>query len=335
MSARDLPPWIVAALAMRLEQAPRDPLRHAQQHLSDVYRSGGHSNVAIRTDEDALAYALVRMPATYAACSVVYEQLTQSVPRFAPTSILDIGAGPGTATFAAAEEWPSIAAADLFEPHPKMAALSEALCEIDTSGKFRRNAARNLRDIAGPFDLVVASYVLTEQDERAAATLVETALQLASQFVVLIEPGTKRGYQRLMAARSIAIAAGASIAAPCPGSAPCPLATDDWCHFKVRLNRRKEHRLIKAADAPFEDEPYSYLVISKRPLAHRSAVSRLLHTPEIGKAEAVATFCTPTGLEKRTIPRRNKATYKAAKHWSAGDAVQLEPPPPPPEEPSR
>lgn len=335
MSRRDLPVWLVQALAERLEATPREPLRRAQQHLSEVYRAGGHSDVAIRSDEDALAYALVRMPATYAASATVFERLVETDPAFAPRTILDIGAGPGTSSFAAAACWPGIEAVDLFEPHAKMAEFSRGICSSFQTDIFKPCIERRLGEIGCRFDLVVASYVLTELDEPRGTALVEAALRLAAVYVVLIEPGTRRGYRQLMAARDRAIALGASIAAPCPGHGPCPLKAEDWCHFKVRLNRRKEHRLIKDADAPFEDEPYSYLVIAKDPACQAQGIARVLRPPAIGKAEAVVTLCTSAGFEKRTIPRRSKAAYKASKHWSAGDAVLIDPDRTAPEEPHR
>lgn len=334
MSARDLPEWLVQALAAQLEQAPREPLRRAQQHLSDVYRSGGHSNVAIRNYEEALAYAIVRMPATYAACADVFARLSEAHPDFAPSSILDIGAGPGTATFAASEHWPAVAKFELYEPHPHMAAVCQALGAADPRCRlFERSKSSRIAGISGRFDLVVASYVLTEQDEAAGLGLVRAMLRTMGDYLVLVEPGTTRGYQRLMAARQTVVAAGMSIAAPCPGNLSCPLPAGDWCHFKVRLNRRKDHRMIKGAEAPFEDEPFSYLVIGKSAAA-AAPFARILREPSIGKAAVGLTLCTPSGLEKRTIPRRSKAAYKAAKRWSAGDAVPFDHEPSEPEEPS-
>lgn len=334
LPARDLPQWLVQALAAQLEQAPREPLRRAQQHLSDVYRSGGHSSVAIRNYEEALAYAIVRMPATFAACASVFARLSEADPGFAPSSILDIGAGPGTATFAATEQWPAITKFELHEPHPHMAAVSQALAVANPRNRaFERSRSGRIADISGPFDLVVSSYVLTEQDEEAALALVRTMLPMTGSHLVLVEPGTTRGYQRLMAARQTVVAAGMSIAAPCPGNLPCLLPAGDWCHFKVRLNRRKDHRMIKGADAPFEDEPFSYLVVVKSASAEPQR-ARVLREPSVGKAAVDLTLCTPHGLEKRTIPRRNKAAYKAAKRWSAGDAVPFDYDPSEPEEPS-
>ena len=55
------------------------------------------------TATDALAYALARMPATYAAVAAGLNALSEIKPDFAPATLLDVGAGPGTATWAAAE----------------------------------------------------------------------------------------------------------------------------------------------------------------------------------------------------------------------------------------
>ena len=75
--------------------------------ISKTYRDGGNSG-AIRSETDALAYALARMPATYAAVTASLNALREIRPDFAPNSLLDVGAGPGTASWAAAEAFPSL-----------------------------------------------------------------------------------------------------------------------------------------------------------------------------------------------------------------------------------
>jgi ribosomal protein RSM22 (predicted rRNA methylase) len=91
-----LPNWLSVALSGRLEAVSRGALRDRAQTISDTYRAGGTSQI-IRSDHDALAYAVVRMPATYAAVRASLAQTMRIIPDFAPRSILDVGAGPGTA----------------------------------------------------------------------------------------------------------------------------------------------------------------------------------------------------------------------------------------------
>ena len=40
-------------------------------------------------------------------------------------------------------------------------------------------------------------------------------------------------------------------------------AGDDWCHFSQRLPRSRDHMLLKDASVPFEDERYSYVVVTQ------------------------------------------------------------------------
>ena len=51
----------------------------------------------------AAAYMAARMPACYAAVYKVLEEVSMRLPGFAPESMLDFGAGPGTAIWAAHE----------------------------------------------------------------------------------------------------------------------------------------------------------------------------------------------------------------------------------------
>ena len=49
------------------------------------------------------AYAAARMPGCYAAVARVLDELRLRLPDFTPRSMLDFGAGPGTAIWAARE----------------------------------------------------------------------------------------------------------------------------------------------------------------------------------------------------------------------------------------
>ena len=59
-----------------------------------------------RLPAQVAAYAAARMPGCYAAVARVFDELRQRLPDLAPRSMLDFGAGPGTAVWAAREARP-------------------------------------------------------------------------------------------------------------------------------------------------------------------------------------------------------------------------------------
>src|ERR1044072_2515438 len=105
MPSPDLPAELKAALDGKLRGFSRSDAAGRAATISNTYRGGGHSG-AVRSEADALAYALARMPATYAAVTASLNALVEITPDFAPTSLLDIRAGPGTAAWAAVEAFP-------------------------------------------------------------------------------------------------------------------------------------------------------------------------------------------------------------------------------------
>ena len=98
----DLPAELKAALDAKLEGLSRNDAAQRSQKISKTYRTGGGSRT-IKSEADALAYALARMPATYAAVAASLSALAEIAPNLAPRTLLDVGAGPGTASWAAAQ----------------------------------------------------------------------------------------------------------------------------------------------------------------------------------------------------------------------------------------
>ena len=45
------------------------------------------------------------------------------------------------------------------------------------------------------------------------------------------------------------------------------LQPPDWCHFTQRLPRSRAHKQIKGAELPFEDEKFSYVALTRAPVA--------------------------------------------------------------------
>lgn len=321
MTSPDLPAELKATLEAKLHGLSRSDAAERSARISETYRSGGGS-AAIRSEADALAYALARMPATYAAVTASLNALCEVRPDFAPKNLLDIGAGPGTATWAAAEAFSSLADFMSLDANTALRTLA-----LDLFGKGSRLSnvrytpgdARAALAGAEAADLVIASYLIGEMGDAERAALAEQMWAKTRDTLLIVEPGTPAGYARIIALRAQLIALGAQVAAPCPHDGECPLIAPDWCHFTQRLPRSRAHKELKGAELPFEDEKFAYVALARAAIAPRLA--RVLAQPEVGKVEVTAKLCTADGLALAKVPRRAKADYARARRWRWGDAV--------------
>lgn len=326
MIASYLPAELQSALARKAEGLSRNDAAQRADTISRTYRDGGGSAV-IRNETDALAYALARMPATYAAIAASLNALVEINPDFAPQSLLDVGAGPGTATWAAAETFTSLDAFTLLDANTALRDLAVSMARTNPRlAKLRYDSgdARKLLAVAQKADLVVASYVINELPEGEHAAFADALWTKTNDTLLVVEPGTPAGYARMTALRARLTGHGAHVIAPCPHDAACPLQVPDWCHFTQRLQRSRAHKHLKAAELPYEDEKFSYVILSRTSPAQRPA--RVLAQPQVTKIAVTAKLCTLRGLETMTIPHRDKDGYKHAKKWNWGNAVFPEQP---------
>src|SRR5882672_10593495 len=321
MTSPDLPTELKAALDAKLGGFSRSDAAERSALISKTYRDGGGSGT-IRSETDALAYALARMPATYAAVTASVNALRQVNPGFAPQNLLDVGAGPGTATWAAAEAFSSLQSFALLDANSALRALALDLGSNSARLRdmtYQRGEARAALADAEASDLVVASYMIGEIDDAERTALTELMWAKTRGTLLVVEPGTPAGYARIIALRKQLIAEGAHVAAPCPHDDRCPLVAPDWCHFTQRLPRSRAHRQLKSAELPYEDEKFAYVALTRAPVARHPA--RVLAQPDVNKVEVTAKLCTAEGLVIARIPRRAKGDYSAARRWRWGDAV--------------
>jgi len=321
----DLPGPLRAALERALDGVPRKGLADRAARTSEAYRAGRPSSGVIREADDALAYALTRLPATYAACAKVFAEAGRRAPGFAPATLLDAGAGTGAASWAATEAWPGLAAIAWLDNSPPFLALAAELAAEGPAALRAAQARRADLTAAGPWpaaDLVVASYALAEIAPDKQASTIAELWNATEALLALVEPGTPAGYARILAARTALIAAGAAILAPCPHQAACPLTGGDWCHFSVRLPRSRDHRLAKGAEVPFEDERFSYLIAARPGVAALPPAPRVLAPPRAGKPGVALKLCGLDGqVAQRLVTRRGKADYATARRLDWGDTV--------------
>lgn len=321
----DLPAPLRAALDRALEGMPRKGLAERAARTSQAYRAGLPSAGVIREADDALAYALTRLPATYAACSAVLAEAARTAPGFAPKSLLDAGSGTAAASWAACAVWPGAEAATWLDASPPFLALAAQLAAGGPAALRAADARRADLTSGGPWpraDLVIASYALAEIAPDQQASIVSELWNACEGMLALVEPGTPAGHARILAARNALIAAGATVVAPCPHAEACPLIGEDWCHFSVRLPRSRDHRLAKGAEVPFEDERFSYLVAARPGIAAIPPRPRVLAPPRVGKPGIALKLCGVDGaVEQRLISKRDKPAYAATRRLGWGDVL--------------
>lgn len=300
----------LSAAASRLSQRYRAELRDGRFHVAD--------------DRAVQAYLATRLPATYAAIRACLEAVAERRPDFAPASLLDAGAGPGTALWAAAETWPELAAATLLEGSAAFRDWGARLAwDALPPAEWRAaDLARPLPDLPA-HDLVILSYVLDELAPDRRGALVDGLWAATAHLLLIVEPGTPAGWRRILDARSRLIAAGGHVVAPCPHDRACPLAEPDWCHFARRVARSRLHRQAKGGEVPWEDEKFAYVAVSRRrglPIAGR------VITPPRGAGTRIdLRLCAPEGVAERTVTKRDGALMKTARRLRWGDALESEP----------
>lgn len=300
----------------------RPGLATAVERLSGRYRDGVHERSrGMRDDLDRQAYVAARMPATSAAVAAALGQCREVLATV--TSVLDLGSGPGSALWAIAERCPQVTRFTAVERDEGLIASGRRLAEQHATLAATTWIAADLRRLPSleAHDLVVLSYVTNELDDAARVALITQAWALARVAVLVIEPGTPRGFAACLGARATVLAQGAHLAAPCPHGHTCPMAqaADRWCHFRVRISRSRLHRTAKGGALGYEDEPYSYVCATRAALP--SIAARVLSTPKVHRGAVDLTLCSVTGIDAASIPRKDRERYQAAADLSWGDGL--------------
>jgi len=297
ISTRDL-----AAASDALTQRYRGEVRDGRMHVAD--------------DLGARAYLAARLPATYAAIRAACEAIAALRGDFAPKALLDFGAGPGTALWAARDCWPDLDGATLIEASGAMRKFCEAFAPA--SGVARIDWQAELAT-APHGDLVTLAYVLDELDAAQRATLVRELWSRTEDILLIVEPGTPAGWRRILDARALLLQDGAEMIAPCPHAAACPLVAPDWCHFARRVSRSRAHLLAKHAEVPWEDEKFIYLAVSRR--AAPLPEARVIAPPRAGSGKVELKLCAGDGTARPVlVTKRTGERYKQARRLDWGDS---------------
>ncbi|KAK5582422.1 hypothetical protein RB653_004007 [Dictyostelium firmibasis] len=353
------------------------------EQLRDRTRLGksiGSPNIVVKPEDkpvitygkgQVLAYISHRMPGVYACTHRVFSEINKRLPNFKPTSILDYGSGPGTVLWSADTIWgDSIKRIRAVEPSTYMSDIAKKLLEGNTNrvkwSPYLNTEQLRRGDGSIPSieqnEMVTASYVLSELPSQEARNDLVRELWShvkPSGILVLIEPGTPIGFNIIKEARQLILdeepeimslykSAKAQVVAPCPHSNKCPMGSLSWCHFSQRVERPVFQKLAKGPHStmPFEDEKYSYIVLSKvlqssipnqlekqfeiypqDELEPTKSWSRLIEAPLKRGGHVIMDVCSPNGsLNRATIAKSHgKKIYKEARKSFWSDAFILDP----------
>jgi ribosomal protein RSM22 (predicted rRNA methylase) len=317
-----LPSAIRSVLENLGQGVSRNDLAKRSAAITAGYQKRLNSSEKLLSASDALSYALARMPATYAATRRALLHLKAATPELMPTSLLDVGCGPGTASFACHDVFPQMKEFQLLDRNGPFLDLARQLSTVALPIGAVDIMAQDITRVSSmpQGDLVIASYVLAELSSPVQAKLLHQLWLATKQALVLVEPGTPDGFQRLKEARLALITQGAFVAAPCTHEAGCAMADKNWCRFFERIQRSRDHRFLKSAERPFEDEPFSYLaVVRERPTSR--AAARVIGKCVTNKFEIQLPICSSSGLSKLHIARRDKEKYQQNNDLQWGDTV--------------
>lgn len=312
---------LLSAAATEIGLRTRD-LAQAYRTLSDRYHDAPANDNFRLGPKHVSAYLAARLPATYAVALDVLEEIARLRPDWRPVSMLDIGAGPGTAMWAAAKTFSSIDQVTSVEWSQAMIDVGRRLAGLSSfkavrDSDWRRNSA--VAELPASADLVVAGYLIGELAPANLPRTIDNWWSATAGELVIVEPGTPAGFARILQARTKLLAAGATVTAPCPSDETCPMTGSDWCHFSKRLARSSLHRSTKGAELGFEDEKFAYVVASRSLPSH--AAGRLLRSPQVRSGHIRLTICEAPKSRELTVTRSKRDSYHWARHARWGDAV--------------
>jgi ribosomal protein RSM22 (predicted rRNA methylase) len=326
-----LPDDLYDAIARALASVPPARWVREAQRLSERYRAPRTAPGApIATGEtQALGYAALILPATYAQLRGALAATAARIPGWAPATMLDLGSGPGTALWAATAQWPSLSALAAWEREPALIALGLRLAHASQSQAVRtatwerfdlRALERASARTPEQFDVVVLGHVLNELDAESQRQVVVAAWQRTAGLLLIVEPGTSATFEVVRAAREQLLGLGAHTIAPCAHDLVCPLQ-NDWCHFPQRLMRPEFQRRAREAPSEWEESKFAYAALAR--FATRAPIwGRVIREPSSNKAYAEATISTAAGVARYRALKRHRDAFRHVKQLEWGAALE-------------
>lgn len=317
----DLPIEIKRYIENELNTISKNELQNNAKNISINYRTNeGEGKRLLKSEEEAVAYAISRMPATYGA---VYNSLKHSLEIYNQNikTVADLGAGTGAGSIAV-NELLDVEKIECFEREDAMQRIGKKI--FDNYDNLSERATWNEFDICKDeinekYDLVVVSYMLNEISDDKKDIIIEKLWKIFDKMLLIVEPGTMQGYKNIINAKKKLIEKGGRIVAPCRSN-ECKLPENDWCNFSCRVQRTKIHKELKEGNVPYEDEKYIYIAVTKEKIKDTDK-KRILRHPMIYSGFVKLKVCGKDEIKEITITKKDKEKFKVARKAEAGDLI--------------
>ena len=309
----ELPREIYLKIEKLLEGHSIKSLKEITNRIIDNYKNeSGRGKSLINDELSAKVYAAYRLPATFSA---IHSALSHTLELYDGeiTSLTDVGAGSGAASFAASSLL-SLSKIECLEKDPYMSNVGKVL---SNGLNFSWKDFDLVKDELSSSDLIIAGYLFNELSSEDVIRAIKKLWNHTNKVLLVVEPGTPVGYSIIKNIRDTLINEGGYVISPCPHMDKCPMKEHDWCHFVTRVNRSKLQKDLKGGDAPYEDEKFSYIAFSKTPV--NRCECRVLRHPQISKSLVQLTCCCKDGINNIQVRKNEKEKYKLARKIHAGD----------------
>ena len=286
-------------------------LKNVASSIMEQYQNNSNKGVdLINSSIASKVYAVYRLPATYSAFG---EALKHTLELYKENidSVIDVGAGSGSASIAVSNLLQNIKNYILLERNKYMMEIGKTLHNFDY---INYDLSKDNLDIKA--DLVISNYVLNELDINSRINAINKMWNMTNKIMLIVEPGTPEGFSLIREIRDYLISIGAHVIAPCTHMGVC---LNTWCHFSTRVSRSKLHKDLKGGDAPYEDEKYSYIAFSKSEVI--LCKNRILRHPQINPGFIELEVCSKDGFKKIKYSKKDKELFKKARKSDAGDQI--------------
>ncbi|XP_076983423.1 ribosome assembly protein METTL17, mitochondrial isoform X2 [Tamandua tetradactyla] len=303
----------------------------------------------------SLVYMAARLDGGFAAVSRAFHEIRTRIPEFQPQTLMDFGSGTGSVTWAAHNTWgQSLREYMCVDSSAAMLGLAERLLKGGSEsgdpfipGVFFRQYLPVSPKVQ--FDVVVSAFSLSELPSKAERTeVIQNLWRKTSNFLILLENGTKAGHRLLMDARDLVLKGKEKspldpqpgfVFAPCPHELPCPQLTASKslaCSFSQAY-----HPIPFSWNKKPKEEKFS-LVILARGFPRETHCWPRITQPVLKRPRHVhCHLCCPDGHMQHaviTARQHGRDLYRCARVSSWGDLLpvltQSELPPSPAQDPS-